>query len=89
LQTVSDCGIVLPKEDTVSKEKEKIRIRAMNAADWPALYAIWSERRVCWGTLQVSFQSEDDVRKKVENPPEGIVRLVAEVDSHVMARVRD
>ena len=68
----------------MSKEKSEIRIRGMNAADWPAMYAIWSDRRVCWGTLQVPFQSEDDVRKKVENPPEGLVRLVAEVDGRVV-----
>ena len=72
------------KEDTVSKEQGEIRIRGMNASDWHALYEIWSDRRVCWGTLQVPFQSEDDVRKKVENPPEGMVRLVAEVDGRVV-----
>jgi len=68
----------------MSEEQTTIRIRAMNSADWRDLYEIWSDPRVCWGTLQMPFQSEDDVRKKVENPPEGMYRLVAEVDGRVV-----
>jgi len=68
----------------MSKEKAEIHVRAMRADDWRDLYVIWSDPRVCWGTLQVPFQSEDDVRKKVENSPEGMVRLVAEVDGRVV-----
>ena len=51
----------------MSKEKAEIHVRAMRADDWRDLYVIWSDPRVCWGTLQVPFQSEDDVRKKGEN----------------------
>jgi len=68
----------------MSEEKADVRVRAMNAADWRDLYEIWTHPRVCWGTLQVPFQSEDEVRKKVENPPERMVRLVAEVDGRVI-----
>jgi len=68
----------------MSKEKAEIHVRAMRADDWRDLYVIWCDPRVCWGTLQVPFQSEDDVRKKVENSPEGMVRLVAEVDGRVV-----
>ena len=64
--------------------KEEIRVRAMNADDWRDLYEIWTDPRVCWGTLQTPFQSTDVVRKKVENPPEGMVRLVAEEDGRVV-----
>ena len=68
----------------MSKKQAEMQVRAMRADDWRDLYAIWSDPRVCWGTLQVPFQSEDDVRKKVENSPEGMVRLVAEVDGRVV-----
>lgn len=68
----------------MSEEKAEIRVRAMNAADWRDLYEIWTHPGVCWGTLQTPFQSEDEIRKRVENPPEGMVRLVAEVDGRVV-----
>jgi putative acetyltransferase len=68
----------------MSEEKVDVRVRAMNAADWRDLYEIWTHPRVCWGTLQVPFQSEDEVRKKVESPPERMTRIVAEVDGRVV-----
>ena len=68
----------------MSEEKAQIQVRGMNGADWRGLYEMQTDRRVCWGTLQVPFQSEDEVRKKVENPPEGLHRLVAEVDGRVV-----
>lgn len=68
----------------MSEEKVKIRVRAMNSADWRALYEIWTDPGVYRDTLQIPFQSEDEVRKKVENPPEGMYRLVAEVNGRVV-----
>ena len=68
----------------MSEDIAEIRVRAMKADDWRDLYEIWTNPRVCWGTLQLPFQSEDAVREKVENPPEGMVRLVAEVDGRVV-----
>ena len=65
-------------------DKTGIRIRAMRADDWRDLHEIWTYPKVCWGTLQLPFQSEDEVRKKVENPPEGLYRLVAEVEGKVV-----
>ncbi len=65
-------------------EETKIQVRAMQAGDWRDLYEIWTDPRVCWGTLQMPFQSPDDVRKRVETTVEGLLRLVAEVDGHVV-----
>ncbi|MDY6875623.1 MAG: hypothetical protein SWK90_05395 [Chloroflexota bacterium] len=62
----------------MSEERVKIQVRAMNSADWHALYEIWAEPGVYRDTLKIPFQSEDEVRKKAENPPEGVYRLVAE-----------
>ncbi len=65
----------------------KIQIRAMRASDWRALYEIWTDRRICWGTRQVPFQSEDEIEKKVTNPPDGMYGLVAEVDGRVVGHI--
>ena len=68
----------------MSDEKIEIQVRAMNADDWRDLYEIWTDPRVCWGTLQIPFQSKDEVREKAENPPPGMYRLVAEVGGRVV-----
>ncbi len=65
-------------------DKIDIRVRAMNAADWRDLHEIWTNPHVCWGTLQLPFQSEDEIRKKVETAPERMYRLVAEVEGKVV-----
>ncbi|MCP4539103.1 MAG: GNAT family N-acetyltransferase [Chloroflexi bacterium] len=64
--------------------KADVQVRVVNAADWRDLYEIWTTPQVCWGTLQVPFQSKDEVRKKVETAPEGMYRLVAEVEGKVV-----
>ncbi len=66
-------------------KKIEFQVRAMNAADWPAIHELWSEPQVYRGMLQLPFQSEDAVRKKIENPPEGLIRLVAEAEGRVIA----
>jgi putative acetyltransferase len=65
-------------------DNEKVQVRAMRADDWRDLYKIWTDPRVCWGTLQTPFQAEDDVRKKVETVPDRMVRLVAVMDDRVV-----
>ncbi len=62
----------------------EIRVRAMKADDWHDLYEIWTDPGVCWGTLQIPLQSEDEVKQRVENRPEGVYRFVAEVDGRVV-----
>ena len=56
----------------------------MRASDWRDLHEIGNDRRVCWGTRKIPFQSEDSVKKKIENPPEGMHGLVAEADGRVI-----
>ena len=51
----------------MSQERDSITIRAIKADDWHDLYEIWTDPRVCRGLLQVPYQSEDEIRKKVEN----------------------
>ena len=61
-----------------------IRVRGMEVADWRDVHAIWTHPDVIWGTLQVPYRSADDNKKKIENPPEGMIRLVAEVEGRVV-----
>jgi len=61
-----------------------VRVRAMETADWRDLHDLWSQPEVIWGTLQVPLQSAEAVKQKIENPPEGLVRLVAEIDGRVI-----
>jgi putative acetyltransferase len=68
----------------IDRASAGIRVRAMKSADWRDLYEIWTDPRVCWNTLQVPFQSEDEVKKRIETPSEGVYRLVAEVDGRVV-----
>jgi len=68
----------------IDRASGDIRVRAMKSADWRDLYEIWTDPRVCWNTLQVPFQSEDEVKQRVETPAEGVYRLVAEVDGRVV-----
>jgi putative acetyltransferase len=68
----------------MSLERDAITIRAIKANDWHDLHEIWTDPRVCRGLLQVPYQSEDEIRKKVENQQEGAFRLVAEVDGRVV-----
>ena len=38
---------------------------------------LWQQPEVIWGTRQLPYQSLDDLRKRLENPPERFHRLVA------------
>ena len=66
------------------EKKPAIIVRAMEAADWRAVHEIWSQPEVIWGTLRLPYQSPDAVRKKIEDPPEGVTRLVSEIDGRVV-----
>ena len=86
----------------MSEERAEIQVRAMNAADWRALYEIQAEPGIYRDTLQIPFQSEvytDNAAaihlyEKFGFVIEGTKRKYAfrdgeYVDAHVMARVRD
>lgn len=61
-----------------------LRVRSVEPSDWRDLHELWSQPEVVWGTLQMPYQSAAAVRKKVEEPSEGLVRLVAEVEGKVV-----
>jgi putative acetyltransferase len=68
----------------MADSRAEIEIRAMEAADWREVYTIWHDPGVRRGTLQMPFQSPDAVKKRVEDPPEGMYRLVAEVEGQLV-----
>ena len=54
-----------------------ISIRAAEPSDCEAIQQIFLGPKVIWGTLQLPFPSAEMWRKKLAEPPEGTVRLVA------------
>lgn len=54
-----------------------VTVRAFNMNDWEDVANLWQQPQVVWGTRQLPYQSLDDLRKRLENPPERFHRLVA------------
>lgn len=62
------------------KSSRNVAIRAFQLDDWQDVAELWRQPEVIWGTLQLPYQSLDDMRKRLEAPPEGMHRLVAVTD---------
>jgi putative acetyltransferase len=57
-----------------------VTIRAFQMDDWRQVAELWRQPEVVWGTLQLPYQSLDDLHRRLENPPERLHRLVAVTD---------
>ncbi|MFN8455800.1 MAG: GNAT family N-acetyltransferase [Anaerolineae bacterium] len=57
----------------------EVIIRAFELADWEDVAQLFLAPICQGGTLQLPYQSRDDLKKKLENPPAGLYRLVAVV----------
>lgn len=57
--------------------KDEILIRAFEMADWEDVADLFQAPKCQRGTLQLPYQSRDDLRRKLEQPPAGMHRLVA------------
>lgn len=57
----------------------EVTIRAFEMADWEDVAEMWSTPNCQQGTLQLPYQSRDDIKKKLTDPPPGLYRLVAMV----------
>jgi putative acetyltransferase len=55
----------------------EVKIRAFQMTDWEDVVDIFLAPRCQWYTLQMPYQSRDEIKQKLENPPEGMYRLVA------------
>jgi L-phenylalanine/L-methionine N-acetyltransferase len=60
----------------------EIIIRAFEMSDWEDIAELWLSPNCRWGTMQMPYQSRDDIKKKLENPPSEIYRLVAVADKN-------
>jgi putative acetyltransferase len=59
-----------------------ITIRSTEPSDYEALQHIVASPNVIWGTLQLPFPSVEQWRKRLAEPPEGFVSLVACVENN-------
>jgi L-phenylalanine/L-methionine N-acetyltransferase len=64
-----------------------ITIRHAEPSDYEALYKILSSPRVVADTLQMPFQSVEQVRKRMAEPPAGFYSLVACVEGEVVGNL--
>jgi putative acetyltransferase len=64
-----------------------ITIRRTEPSDYEALHAIFRGTQAVRGTLQMPFPSVEQWRKRLAEPPEGMVSLVACADSEVVGQL--
>ena len=57
----------------------EVTIRAFEMADWEDVAALFLAPICRRGTLQMPYQSRDEIKQKLANPPAGVHRLVAVV----------
>lgn len=67
----------------------EVTIRAFEIADWEDLATLFLAPSCQWGTLRMPYQSRDEIKQQLENPPPGVQRLVAVVkDDKIVGSVR-
>jgi len=64
-----------------------ILIRAAEPNDYEAIQQIFAGPKVIWGTLQLPFPSAEMWRKRMAEPSEGTVRLVACLEQELVGQL--
>jgi putative acetyltransferase len=64
-----------------------IVIRHTEPGDYEALQRIFTMPQAVWGTLQLPFPSREQWRKRLAEPPEGMISLVACVEGEVVGQL--
>lgn len=62
-------------------------IRAFSNSDCEDVADLMQQPNCVWGTMQIPYQSRDEMKRKLENPPDGAYRLVAVVEEKAVAMV--
>lgn len=65
----------------------KISIRRTEPGDYEAVQRIFQQPRAVWGTLQVPLPSVEVWRKRLAEPPPGMIGLVACVEDEVVGQL--
>ena len=68
-------------------ESASITIRRAEPGDFEAMHRIFMSPKVIWGTLQLPFPSVELWRKRLAEPPEGFISLVACADKEVVGQL--
>jgi L-phenylalanine/L-methionine N-acetyltransferase len=61
-----------------------LTIRAREPSDWQEVAVLMELPKVRWGTLRLPFTSKEYWRKTMENPPDGMTGIVAELDGRII-----
>ena len=64
-----------------------ITIRRAEPSDYEAMQKIFEGPKVVWGTLQLPFPSVEMWRKRMEETPDGEIRLVAMVEKEMAGQL--
>jgi len=64
-----------------------ITIRRAEPSDYEAVRHIYEGPRAVWGTLQMPFPSAEMWRKRLAEPPEGMVHLLACAENEVVGQL--
>jgi len=79
-----DAKTAAPPLREVSPVPAGLTIRALEPGDWQEVAVLMGLTKVRWGTLRLPFTSREQWRKKIENPPDGMTRIVAEFDGRMV-----
>lgn len=64
-----------------------ITIRRAEPSDYEAVQQVFAGPKAVWGTLQLPFPSAESWRKRLVEPAEGVLRLVACVENEVVGQL--
>ena len=64
-----------------------IVVRRAEPSDYTAVCAVYAGANAIWGTLQLPFPSVEQWRKRLAEPGEGLVSLVACLDTEVIGQL--
>jgi L-phenylalanine/L-methionine N-acetyltransferase len=76
-------------EVDVDKAEQRVNyvIRRAEPSDYEAVYRVFMGPRVVWGTLQLPYPSAEFWRKRLAEPAEGVINLVACVENELVGQL--
>ena len=80
----ADIKITAPPPRGACSPVAGLIIRAQEPSDWAGIAAMMALPKVRWGTLQLPYASREQWRKKMENPPEDLLGIVAVLDESIV-----